>query len=379
MLDLGGTIRTSEPRETLRRLMSAKGRYGITRIADVTGLDCIGLPVANCFRPLARHLTVSQGKGITAELARISALMESIEGYFLERPHKLECRGSFNEVARSARAVDPVRAGYCGPLGNRIADMPIEWVEATELTGGHALLFPRAATFLDLTRQPQECDWFKVSSNGIAAGNSEAEATCHALLELLERHLISMWVDAPIAERTRCEVETLAVTDPVNRGLLDRYAKAGIKVRVWNISAGCAVAAYHCVIEDPAALHCHILYSGTGAHIVPRIALARALSEAAQARLTYITGSREDIESNHYDHGYMPPGANLPVADEKAEYFPDHGQWHRDFVSVLDVLLRVSGEIAEGPIIRLVRSDGEDGIYVVQLFGAGFLFHAGRI
>jgi ribosomal protein S12 methylthiotransferase accessory factor len=36
-------------------------------------------------------------------------------------------------------------------------------------------------------------------------------------------------------------------------------------------------------------------YQGFGAHLVPEIAIARALTEAAQTRLTYIAGARDDF------------------------------------------------------------------------------------
>lgn len=57
---------------------------GITRVADVTGLDRIGIPVVMVCRPNARSLAVSQGKGIDIEAATVSGLMESVELYHAE-------------------------------------------------------------------------------------------------------------------------------------------------------------------------------------------------------------------------------------------------------------------------------------------------------
>jgi ribosomal protein S12 methylthiotransferase accessory factor len=48
--------------------------------------------------------------------------------------------------------------------------------------------------------------------------------------------------------------------------------------------------------EDQPAL----LVSGSGAHLDPHVALSRAITEAAQSRLTQITGSREDIHPAAY-------------------------------------------------------------------------------
>jgi len=58
---------------------------GITRIANVTGLDHIGIPVVQVVRPNSRSLAVCQGKGLTLAAAKASAVMESIEGYHAER------------------------------------------------------------------------------------------------------------------------------------------------------------------------------------------------------------------------------------------------------------------------------------------------------
>ena len=50
-------------------------------------------------------------------------------------------------------------------------------------------------------------------------------------------------------------------------------------------------------MEDPRELAWRPLgvYQGFGAHLRPEIAIARALTEAAQTRLTYIAGGRDDF------------------------------------------------------------------------------------
>ena len=58
---------------------------GITRLADVTGLDRIGVPVFQAIRPLSRSVSVSQGKGLDPDAARASALMEAVETWHAER------------------------------------------------------------------------------------------------------------------------------------------------------------------------------------------------------------------------------------------------------------------------------------------------------
>ena len=80
-----GTHRVRSPAETLADYSRFMPRMGITRLANVTGLDRIGLPVCVAVRPNSRGLSTSQGKGETIEAAKVSALMESIESWHGER------------------------------------------------------------------------------------------------------------------------------------------------------------------------------------------------------------------------------------------------------------------------------------------------------
>ena len=50
----------------------------------MTGLDWVGIPVYQAARPNSRSLSVSQGKGLTPTQAKVSALMEALEGFHAE-------------------------------------------------------------------------------------------------------------------------------------------------------------------------------------------------------------------------------------------------------------------------------------------------------
>src|SRR5687768_13787505 len=71
-----GTVRSRDPAATLALLLPHLPRFGITRLANVTGLDRVGIPVYQAIRPNSRGLSLSQGKGIDATAAKVSALME---------------------------------------------------------------------------------------------------------------------------------------------------------------------------------------------------------------------------------------------------------------------------------------------------------------
>src|SRR5919109_924793 len=48
---LAGTHRVMAPEATLSRISRHFSSFGITRFGNVTGLDCIGIPVYQCIRP----------------------------------------------------------------------------------------------------------------------------------------------------------------------------------------------------------------------------------------------------------------------------------------------------------------------------------------
>ncbi|MFE3151217.1 hypothetical protein ACFXJ6_31875 [Streptomyces sp. NPDC059218] len=109
---LPGTVRARRPEQTWQAVAGHLPEYGITRVADLTGLDVIGLPVWTAIRPASRTLSTSQGKGASDLLAKLSAVMEAIELWHVEQPLPVTARGPAMEVAprcppRSAAADHP--------------------------------------------------------------------------------------------------------------------------------------------------------------------------------------------------------------------------------------------------------------------------------
>ena len=56
----------------------------MSRLADLTGLDTVGIPVYSAIRPFGRSLSSAQGKGVTTDLAMLSALGETVEVWRME-------------------------------------------------------------------------------------------------------------------------------------------------------------------------------------------------------------------------------------------------------------------------------------------------------
>jgi len=90
------THRAMPPEETLKRADAKLPAAGITRVADITNLDRIGIPVFSSIRPMADRgaISVYNGKGATPTEAKVSAMMEGLERYSAElrdRVLKIDC------------------------------------------------------------------------------------------------------------------------------------------------------------------------------------------------------------------------------------------------------------------------------------------------
>lgn len=79
-----GMHRICSPEETLENLQKESHRIGLTRVADITGFDRIGVPVTATIRPNSLTLSASSGKGLTKNAAIVSGFMEAMELFHAE-------------------------------------------------------------------------------------------------------------------------------------------------------------------------------------------------------------------------------------------------------------------------------------------------------
>jgi ribosomal protein S12 methylthiotransferase accessory factor len=270
---------------------------GITRISNVTGLDCVGIPVAQACRPNARSVSVSQGKGLDLDAAKASAVMEAIELYHAERIASPLRLGSWRELRTSLRlaAVEGLPRISLRALD---PDRSFLWIEGFDLLAAEPTWVPYEMVHMDYRLPfPTSGGCFAPGSNGLASGNHPVEATCHALYELIERDAMTLFQLLPEQEREARRLDLDTVRDPDARGLLEAYARAEVAVGVWDITTDIGLPAFRCCVKDRLDNPFRQLpmTEGAGCHAVREIALVRALTEAAQARLTFIAGSRDDI------------------------------------------------------------------------------------
>jgi ribosomal protein S12 methylthiotransferase accessory factor len=268
--------------------------FGITRIANLTGLDRTGVPVVMVCRPNARSSAVFHGKGIDMAAAKASGLMEAIETWHAEHVQLTLRFGSFNDLVPTLRLAE---VSGLPRLPDRWfdADLPMLWVEGHDLIAGDRVWVPFETVHADsAVPGPPSSGCFSVSTNGLASGNNLLEAVSHALCEVIERDATSLWHQSHPVLQSRTRLDLSTVNDDDCRWVLERLREASLDVGVWEITTDIGVPAFHCLAQDRSGEIDHV-GSGNGCHPTREIALLRALTEAAQVRTTYIVGSREDI------------------------------------------------------------------------------------
>lgn len=336
-----GTHRAAPPQETWERIEPLLPAFGVTRVADITGLDRIGVAVATAIRPLSRSIAVAAGKGVNLIAAKVSAAMEAIECAHAERIDRPLFFGSRADLARTQRVIDPTSLPL---LGGAVVDdqTPLLWIEGRTIADGGSVLVPYELV------HAHYCPFalpgsavFNATTNGLSSGNVGIEAICHGLFEVIERDALNLWSRLSRSERIARRLHLSFDGSPVAEQTTDQLVRKGFKVAVWNITSDTQVPAFHCVIVDdlePGGQP----GTGTGCHPDKDIALSRALFEAIQVRGTYISGGRDDLARRDYDvdkiadlrrmleQDPIDSVDNLHFSDlpsHHAEYFEDDARW----------------------------------------------------
>jgi len=303
-----GTHRLVSPEETLALVRPYLGAMGVTRVANITGLDRIGIPVIMVCRPNSRTLAVHQGKGRTLAAARASALMEALETHHAERI-ALPLKFATYRVLRRAHTVVDVAKLPRLRKSRFHADRRIPWIEGWDLMAGEPTWVPYETVHANYTLpRPPGSGCFWATTNGLASGNHTLEATSHGICEVVERDAATLWCHLPRERQDRTRLDLESVDDRPCREVLDRFSWAGVAVAVWEATTDTSFPTFICEVAERDLNPFRPIGAawGIGCHPARGVALLRALTEAAQSRLTLIAGSREDIPRGQYERVLGP-------------------------------------------------------------------------
>jgi ribosomal protein S12 methylthiotransferase accessory factor len=267
-------------------------KYGVVRVTDTTRLDRIGIPVFASIRPSAEpnSLCVHAGKGVRREEAKVGAYMEGIEFAAAEfRRRNIKVYESTPRKVANQQNFHGDFVDLCPVLGQTIdPDEIIPCVDAEVLPTGERISVPAELVFFPYNENRAQ-RLFGTSTNGLCSGNSTDEASLHGLCEVLERdvqafnfiHDESGFVDLP--------------TEGIVKNLTHRIAEAGLEPVLRYTSNRYGIPYFQAFILEPSDLNPIAISHGTGCHFITEIAAVRALTEAAQSRLSYIHGGRDDL------------------------------------------------------------------------------------
>jgi ribosomal protein S12 methylthiotransferase accessory factor len=294
-----GTHRLLAPAQTLAKIEPYLLSMGITRCADVTGLDRLGIPVYCAIRPTRPWLQVSNGKGISHETAKVSALMEAIEVFHAETPDERLRRDSFQSLKlRDRKVVEPHILPEYRSQSYFHPDFAIDWVMAENLLTDEEVWLPASAAY-DCSSRYSPC-LYRIGTNGLASGNHLLEATIHGLYETIERDAIArLLVRGRLNLQANCKIiDVNAIDDPYIQPLLTRINASDFKLVLIWVKSCIAINTFWAILLDRNPYNPAIFVNvGYGTHLNPSVAATRSITEAAQSRLTFIHGARDDLNA----------------------------------------------------------------------------------
>lgn len=290
-----GTHRVIAPKKTIEINEDKLKTAGITRIADITDLDRIGLPVYTAIRPTAEYggVSVYGGKGISKDHAKASAMMEGFERYSAERQDSDEIiLSSVNEISSKGDYIDPKSLNLPKEFEKKdISDIRLEWSMAHDLITDKDYYIPTNAIYHPYTHDNNVESLFKSNTNGLASGNILEEAILHGIFEVIER---DAWSIFELTHKNYSQIDLDTIESETINETIEKFTSNGINIKLMDFTADIDVPTIAASADDTVTRDAGLLTLGIGTHLDPEVAILRALTEVAQSRATQINGARED-------------------------------------------------------------------------------------
>lgn len=334
ILSLDGGMRVKKVEEVCRILE----RYHdpITGIADVVDEHEVkGLHIFRAFSYLQFLLRgpfinlYSMGKGNTRSQSYASCMAELLERFFSFSaiPAHESIRAHERDISPAVKAEDlilysprqlrspPIAESFFCRIPAAYDGSALDWVKLHSLSSHEATWFPR-----DFCYNPpgKRSKFFIPTSNGVATGNTYAEAIAQGAFELIERDAAAIWWYNKVP-RSQLPLEDYDFA--ALNSCRAYYDELGFTLRVLDITSDIAVPCY-------VALAYHATTPGTlqlglGCHLDPRAAIARALTELMQSEVARKTNPAHRalyslyFEKQNYDETFLNPAArgSLPTSD----------------------------------------------------------------
>ena len=320
--------------ETIKTILPVSSNIGITRLADITNMDILGIPNFSAVLPGTEdYIWVYSGKGPTRMDAKASALMESIERYssLPSGNRKKMIQGSYKEVSKVSKILHP--SNVVEPMILEYDDeMIMDFLSGYDLVNNDRILIPAPLALFRYSPKPPAINPFAYHhTNGLASGNVLEEAICHSLCELIERDATSLAeLNASalpynfLRTMTKYLSDNGLEIDPVDgtefvdddskypdvdisnidfkpiSNLVKKFNDAKIPLIIKDITSPIGVPTFNASSIEWITENYGYLAEGHGTHPDARIALLRAITEVSQTRAANIQGARDDLRKISY-------------------------------------------------------------------------------
>jgi len=201
----------------------------------------------------------------------------------------------------------------------------------------------------------------------------------HALSEVIERDIRSF----EALRDSSALVDLRSVRGP-EQDLITAIDDAGLQLFVRVVPNAFGVAYFSATLFDPEAQSPYFINAGFGCHPHRRVALVRAICEAAQSRLSFIHGGRDDLQQ-WYDcfRGWATKRKQAHIArvvagasrgQDRAVRFADVEDWSHQCTSVALCEQLLIDRLHAAGFARLLRATfcgPADPLQVVRLVVPG--------
>jgi len=142
---------------------------------------------------------------------------------------------------------------------------------------------------------------------------------------VIERDATTLWNFRDDSAKQETEIDLASVDDSLCLDVIKRCYRAGLSLRVWEATSDIGVATYVAELRETTVKRGAVWGKaafGSGCHASRSVALVRAVTEAAQARTTFIAGARDDMSWGDYESDDGPALAMRKGGADEPDYRP---------------------------------------------------------
>lgn len=276
--------------ETLKKLILKKD-VGVTRLANITGMDRLNLPNYCSYYPTSEEgqITVFGGKGETLEEAKVGAFMEVVERASSQHDTRRVLSCLLRDYMDDVRFLDP-RELIIWDEAEEVLNKEIDWSIAWDLQTKRPMFIPSIAAFHFF--KGNHLPLFLDTSIGLSCGNTYLEAILYGLFEVIERDAMSL----AMVSRNAPNVDLNTLPADIKL-LVERIVSERLELEIRYLPNDIGMPAFYVWSTDLDLPQVNLITGGMAADTNAETALRNALLEMVQTRGTIIAGAREDLST----------------------------------------------------------------------------------